>query len=168
MALRLTLRRLVAYGVDVALLAVVLLPISFAAGNLLGTTDVTGPEIWIRSLVLVSVPAWAYFIAAEVVGSGRTIGKRVLGLRTIRLGGQAPELPAAVTRTAVKLLPWELIHLAFFALSIRFGELAPIQVVVGGAAYVLMFVYLAVALRTGGARSIPDLVASTRVVRADR
>ncbi|HJP71388.1 MAG TPA: hypothetical protein VJ975_06685, partial [Candidatus Limnocylindria bacterium] len=71
-----------------------------------------------------------------------------------------------IVRTAVKLLPWELVHLAFFGLSASFAMLSPIQIGLGGVAYLLMAIYLVVPLRFGGERGAQDLVAGTRVVRA--
>lgn len=161
-ALRLTARRLAAYIVDVLLLATVLLPVAFAVSTALGT-DLTGVEVWLRQLVLISLPAWTYFILTDRLAGGRSLGKRLLGLITTGLDSQPPGWRAAIVRTMLKLLPWELVHLAFFGLSASFAVISPVQISVAGAAYALMLAYLAVALLNEGSRSIPDLVASTRV-----
>lgn len=166
-SLRLTVRRLIAYGVDVLVLAAVLLPLAFGIAALLGTEDMTGPDVWVRQLVTISTPAWAYFILTDRLGRGRSIGKRVLGLATRELDGAPPGWRAAIARTALKLLPWELVHVAFFAMADSFERVSPTQLVVAGASYVLMIAYLVVALRTGGTRSVPDVVASTRVAPAE-
>lgn len=162
-SLRLTLRRLFAYGLDVLLLAVILLPLASGIAVVLGTDDMTGPDVWVRQLVTVSVPAWAYFILTERLGNGRSVGKRALGIVTRGLDGRSPAWAAAIVRTALKLLPWELVHVAFFALAASFRRVEPVQLVVAGSSYVLMAAYLVVALLNGGERSVPDLAAGTRV-----
>jgi uncharacterized RDD family membrane protein YckC len=164
-AVRLTLRRLAGYLADILVLAFLLLPIAFGVGALLGTTGVTGPTVWLRSLVLVSLPAWIYFIVLERT-LGTTIGKRVMHLRTVGDDGSRPGWSAAVLRTAVKLLPWELVHAGFFALAGDFTAVSPLQIGIGVVAYALMLALAAVPLRTGGHRSLHDLVAGTRVVAA--
>ncbi len=163
-SLRLTIRRLAAYGIDVLALAAVLLPLAFGIASLLGTRGMTGPDVWLRQLVMISAPAWTYFILTDRLGGGRSLGKRALGLATRRIDGAAPSWAAAVSRTALKLLPWELVHVAFFALAESFDRVEPIQLVVAGMSYALMLAYLAVALATGGTRSVPDYAASTRVI----
>jgi uncharacterized RDD family membrane protein YckC len=166
-SLRLTTRRLAAYGIDVLVLAAMLLPLAFGIAALLGTQRMTGPDVWLRQLVSISVPAWTYFVITDRLGRGRSIGKRMLGLATRGLDGAAPSWAAAVVRTALKLLPWELIHVAFFAMAESFVRIEPAQLVVAGSSYVIMLAYVAVALGTGGTRSVPDFAASTRVVRLE-
>lgn len=167
-AVRLTALRLAAYVLDVLVLAAVLLPLSFVIGSVDGSDVSSGIGVWIRSVLTISVPAWVYFIATDSLGSGRSVGKRVTGLQTRALGGGTPGLRASVVRTALKLAPWELIHLAFFALAPRPGVFGGVQVLVAGAAYALMLGYLVVALRNGGRRSVPDLVAATIVDRFEQ
>jgi uncharacterized RDD family membrane protein YckC len=162
-AFRLILRRLLAYAIDVFLLAAILLPLATGAALLLGAEAVTGPQVWARQLVLVSAPAWCYFIVTDHAWGGRSVGKRVLGLRTREEIGEPPSWSSAIARTALKLLPWELVHVGFFALSASFDRVAPHQLVVAGTAYALMLLYFVVAYRHGGTRSLPDLVAGTRV-----
>jgi uncharacterized RDD family membrane protein YckC len=162
-SLRLTVRRLLADGLDVLALAAVLLPLAVGIAAVLGTDDMTGPDVWVRQLATISAPAWAYFILTDRLAHGRSIGKRALGLATCGRDGAPPGWPAAIARTALKLLPWELVHVAFFAMAESFERVEPIQLAVAGSSYVLMAVYLVVALLNGGERSVPDVVASTRV-----
>jgi uncharacterized RDD family membrane protein YckC len=155
-------RRLIAFGADVLALGVVLVPLSFLANSATLGTAPGGPEVWVRIALTVSMPAWAYFIVTDRLG-GRSLGKRLIGLHTTRLDGGQPGWGNAVGRTALKLLPWELTHAAFFLLSTGFERVTPLQWVVSGSAYALMLVYLAVGWFNGGSRSLPDLVAGTRV-----
>jgi len=163
--MRLTVLRLAAYGLDVVALAVVLLPLSFAIDPVVGTELSFGFELWLRSLLTISLPAWLYFILTDYLGAGRSLGKRVLGVRTGMLDGRTPDLRASVLRTALKLVPWELTHLAFFALAPLLGVFEGIQILVASTSYALMLAYVVVALRNGGRRSLPDLVAGTAVDR---
>ncbi len=162
-ALRLTVRRLAAYAVDVLLLAITLLPLAFLLGAVVGTDVATGAGVWLRSLLTISVPAWAYFILTDHLAGGRSLGKRLLRLRTRASVGGAPGWGASILRTAAKLLPWELVHLAFFGLAARLGEFGGVQVWVAMLSYALMGAYILVALLNGGRRSLPDFVAATHV-----
>ena len=164
-ALRLTARRVAAYVVDLVILAAALLPLAFATGTALGTNGLSGPDIYLRALAMVPLPSWAYFILTDRLAEGRSAGKRVLGLRSTNGQGNRPSWGQAIVRTAVKLLPWELVHLAFFGLSASFARLSSLQIGLGGAAYLLMALYLLVPLRFSGERGAQDLVAGTRVVR---
>ncbi|MEM8484806.1 MAG: RDD family protein [Bacteroidota bacterium] len=65
------------------------------------------------TLVTVSLPVWLYFILFEKAASGTTPGKKLLGLRVRTVAGlKRISTKQAVLRNAVKLLPWELAHLA--------------------------------------------------------
>jgi uncharacterized RDD family membrane protein YckC len=165
MAVGVTVRRVAAYLVDVFVLAVLLLPVAFGIGSALGTQGLGGFDVWLRALLLVSLPAWAYFILTDRFG-GRSIGKRLLGLRTVTPNGGPPSWGRAIVRTAVKLAPWELVHLAFFGLSASFAEFSMLQIVLAGLAYALMAAYVIIPLFSGGRRGVQDLLAGTRVVPA--
>ncbi len=161
----LTARRLAGYGIDVTLLAIVLIPIAWIVALVLGNADVTPLEVWVRSMILISLPSWTYFVVTEHCW-GAGIGKRLVGLRTVAAGTDVPPTwGAALVRTAVTLLPWELVHLAFFALAPALGEVTSGQIVVGIGAYVLMAVYIVVTFRSAGRRSPADMLARTEVVR---
>jgi hypothetical protein len=162
-AVRLTLRRIGAYVVDVTAVAIVVVPIASAVAFALGTDDLAGREVWLRSVVLVSIPAWTYFIVTEHRGGGG-FGKRVVGLQTNACGTDAfPTWGAATVRTAVTLAPWELSHLAFFGLAARVGEVTAGQVAVAVAAYALLAGFVIITYRTEGRRSPADLAAGTEV-----
>ena len=162
---RAVLRRLVAYGIDVALLAAVLIPLAFGLQAITGYRPDTGVRVWYATLIMISVPSWTYFIVADASRAGATLGKRALGLRARTLADERVPLPRAVSRTAVKLAPWELTHAAMFALSSGFDTFTGLQIAMLWVVYGLLALYLVVAFRTGGERSVHDLVAGT-VVRS--
>lgn len=164
-AASLTARRIAGYVIDVTALAVVLVPIAAIASLILGTDGVTATGVWVRSLILISIPAWTYFVVTERRW-GAGLGKRLAGLSTVASGTDAtPTWGAALARTAVTLAPWELIHLAFFGLAPALGEVTSGQIFVAILAYVLMAAYVVVTFRTAGRRSPADLLARTEVRR---
>lgn len=66
------------------------------------------------TLTTVSLPVWIYFAVCESSARGATLGKRILGLRVAGLDGERITLKTAIGRTLIKLLPWELTHVAIF------------------------------------------------------
>jgi uncharacterized RDD family membrane protein YckC len=164
----LLIRRATAYGVDCALLLLVLGPIGLLVLMALGGPPAapTGPQVWLAAVLNFSVPAWIYFIWSDRSVHGATLGKRLLGLHVVRMTGERVGTGRALVRTAVKLLPWETIHVSAFALatdpggSFDLGQMIGLTVANG-----LILVYLSVAAYTHGRRSVHDYVAATEVCR---
>ena len=162
-------RRIGAYVLDIAALFTVLAPLGFALSRALGLDRgaVTPGGVYLALVLNFSLPVWTYFTLADASAGGATLGKRLLGLRTETQDGARPGLARAFSRTAVKLAPWETVHLAAFGLA-ALGAAEGVQWAGMGLAYLAMAVYMGVAWRSGGAQSVHDWVASTRVARADR
>jgi len=97
--------------------------------------------------------------------AGATIGKRLLRLSVTSLRHQRVSFGQALTRTAIKLLPWELVHLSAFAASTDLNQLSMIQTIGLGAANLLILLFVLVAVFNYGARSVHDFVAGTAVAR---
>lgn len=157
-------RRVAAYLVDILILFVVLAPAGFLIQWLLGVPMAqTGPGIERTILWNFSLPAWLYFILSDTSRAGATLGKRLFKLQVRTLDNGRVSFWRALGRTAVKLLPWELVHISAFALSKDLLQLSPVQM--GGlvVANLLILVYLGVALVTKGRRSVHDFVAGTVV-----
>lgn len=116
-------------------------------------------------LASVSLPAWCYFALSEGSARQATLGKRWLGLRVVDEYGGRVGLGRALARTAVKLLPWELAHIALCYPEPVFvtGELPMPRVLV--AVYALVGLYGAVAMLSLKKQSVHDWAASTCVVR---
>jgi uncharacterized RDD family membrane protein YckC len=159
-------KRLGACFLDMVVLFFVLAPFGFLVQRALGFQPVTGPEIWVTLLLNFSIPVWIYFALWDASRSGATIGKRVVGLRVYRLPEDRVPIARAWARTAVKLLPWELTHLAAFAFAHETGGFTPVQTAGLVLANGLALAYLAMAAGTRGERSVHDLVAGTVVRRA--
>lgn len=160
-------RRVGAYIVDVALLFFVLGPTGWLVQHALGVAPSTGFQIWLTLLLNFSLPTWSYFGIADASRTGATLGKRWLGLRASRLNSDRIGWSRALYRTAVKLLPWELVHLAAFALASRAGDFSVMQVVGLSVANALMLGYMVCATLTRGRRSVHDFVAGTMVEKVD-
>jgi uncharacterized RDD family membrane protein YckC len=159
---RRTSRRIGAYLIDIALLFVVLAPLGQLVLRLFGRSPRTGPEIWLTILVNFSLPCWLYFIIGARSAGGATLGKRWLGLRLV--GDRGPvSTPQAILRTALLLLPWELVHLSVFGLAKQVGRFDPVQWVGLSAANILTVGYLLVTIATEGRRGVHDYVAHTSV-----
>lgn len=167
MARSLFLRRLAAFLADVALLFLVLGPLSFLFQRLVGVTPDATREIYATLLVSFSVPAWAYFTLADRSVGGATMGKRLLGLRTESDEGERIGGARALGRTAIKMLPWEASHASAFLLAPSSGAFGAASWLGLSLAYALAFTYLALAWRSGGSRSLHDRVAATRVAKAE-
>ena len=110
-----------------------------------------------------SLPAWLYFALRDRSAPRATLGKR---LRKIQVRGVRDErlwFWRALARTAVKLLPWELVHVSAFALSDDLTRFSRTQIIGVAAANVLTVVYLGVAAGTKGRRSVHDFAGGTLV-----
>jgi uncharacterized RDD family membrane protein YckC len=155
--------RLAAYAVDVLILATVLIPLAFFAQSLIGARPETGVGVWLASLATISLPSWAYFVFFDASSFGATPGKRLLGLRVAAVDDARLGAGSAFDRTAIKLVPWELTHATMFALSPEIGVFSGYQIALLWAVYALFAVYLFVALRNDGERSLHDLVVESAV-----
>ena len=164
---RLLIRRAGAYVVDIVLLFLVLFPVGQVLVFVIGwqpPASPTGFVVWLASGLNFSLPTWTDFALSDSSARGATVGKRLLGLRVVRVTGERVGMARALARTAVKLLPWEMVHLSAFAfsaepgVSLDFGQLIGLTI-----ANLLVMVYFVVAACTGGRRSVHDYIAATEV-----
>lgn len=159
------LRRAGAYVLDVTLLFVVLAPLGYVVQLAFGV-DLSAPTaqgVYITLVLNFSLPAWTYFVLADHSRGGATLGKRLLSLCTQTEDGGRVCLGRALVRTAVKMVPWEIVHVSAFLFAPALGQLAVGNYIGIGASYILSFAYLFVAWRMRGYRSVHDFVASTCV-----
>lgn len=155
--------RLAAYAVDIVLLFVILGPAGWFAQKLLGISPVTGLEIWLTLLLNFSLPTWLYFTLCESSPRRATFGKRWLGIEVTLENGQRLTPGKALGRTAIKLLPWELVHVSAFGLAAESGDWLAWQTVGLVLANAAVLVYLALAVKTRGRKSVHDFFAGTAV-----
>lgn len=114
------------------------------------------------------LPVWLYLVAGEAGGGHATRGKRAVGLTVVDLGGGPPSRSRIAARAAVKLLPWQLAHLAINrVVGISAGRRSARPAAVGfGAALALAGGSVVLATMRSDGRALHDLVAGTRVVPA--
>jgi uncharacterized RDD family membrane protein YckC len=123
----------------------------------------TGPEIARTILWNFSLPVWLYFLLSDRSPSGATLGKRVLKIQVREVSGGQVSTGRALVRTAVKLLPWELVHVSAFALSTDLRTFRPVQAAGIATTNVLTAAYLGLAVVSKGRRSADDYAAGTLV-----
>ncbi len=161
----LIIRRTLAYLVDIAFLFGILAPAGFLIQSIVGSQPATGPEVSLRIAWNMSLPTWLYFILSDSSAGGASLGKRLLGVRSSACSGKAIAPLRALLRNAVKLLPWELAHIAGFGLSTDLSQFGWVQSLGIGLANALWIGYFLVAVANKGRRSVHDLIASTEVGR---
>lgn len=163
--LSLVLRRGVAYLLDIAILFAVFAPVGFLIQLALGLELAeTGPELARTILWNFSIPAWLYFIVSDSSASSATLGKRLLKLHVVAADQERVGFLQAVWRTAVKLLPWELVHIFGFAISTDLSQISTAQTVGLIAANVLLLVYVILLFVTRGRQTVHDFAAGTKFV----
>jgi uncharacterized RDD family membrane protein YckC len=132
--------RIVAALVDVVVLAVVLLAMAAAFGDLGGKSE-DGTSSFSVSLsgapfLLFLLVSLAYFVLLEMV-AGATLGKMVLGLRVVEADGNPCDFGSAIVRNLVRIVDWlpilyvvGLISIAVSKKHQRLGDMAAGTVVV--------------------------------------
>ena len=161
-------RRIIAYVVDIVILFLILAPMGYLIQALLGLPLAqSGPALGRTILWNFSLPVWLYFIVSDQSPAGATLGKRLLKIGVKRVNGARVGLGRAIGRTAVKLLPGELVHLSAFTLSADLSQLTGLQTIGLTLANGLVVLYLVIVVLTRGRRSVHDFAAGT-VVQAQR
>lgn len=161
-------RRAGAYVLDTVLLFALLGPIGWmVTQSLLGALPTTGRQIWLTLLINFSLPTWVYFTISDASARGATFGKRWLGVRVTRNDGDRLGVIQSLGRTAMKLLPWELVHVSAFALSNDLAVFSTRQAIGLVVANALAIGYLICAVLTRGRRSVHDFVVGTAVGKAE-
>lgn len=167
---RLLFRRIAAYFIDVTLLMILI------QGSQWGLLALTGGfpfDIFVELnngwliygwvLLTVSLPIWAYFVISEHSRWQATLGKRLLGLQVTSADGAKASRGQLLTRTVLKLLPWEIFHLTFMLPFPILSEPSPAfrpGFIVG---FIVILLYMLMLLQTPRHQSIHDLIAKTVV-----
>lgn len=126
----------------------------------------TGPQdVYLTDLTVFAMtvfPVWLYLTLTEASAAAGTLGKHLAGLRVRSADSGRAGFARAAARNAIKLLPWQLGHVAVarFILGVQF-ELA---IVVDVVAVLLAVATMVVAVRDPGRRALHDLIAGTRVI----
>lgn len=171
-AVWLTAQRLFAYWLDTVLAFGVLGGLQALLAMTVGfpSWDGFGRNAWLLEgwvLLTISAPTWIYLIASDVRG-GATVGKRLLGLRVASMTGGRVSVKQALGRTAIKLLPWEISHVAvMLPTPLLLPETIPTIGQNTGLfiANMAIVIYVAGLVAGGGTRALHDRVVATQVVR---
>ncbi len=116
----------------------------------------------------ISLPTWLYFICSETSKYKTTIGKRIMGLKVLNtIPNSQISVLTGLKRTALKLLPWELIHIGLnLPEPIWFNEHAafPIATLIGIILFIgyVLYMILAVTLETPYDRLLRTRVVSQK------
>lgn len=157
------LRRAGAFLLDILIIFGICAPSGYLIQRLIGYSPQTGPEIWFAILWNFSVPSWLYFLLSDRSKKGKTVGKRVFKLKVTGRIKERLGWGRALARTAMKLLPWEIIHFSSFALSNEPGTFTLHQYIGLVAGNVLAFAFFIVSALTQGNRSIHDILLGTEI-----
>lgn len=157
------LKRVGAFLLDILIIFGICAPVGYLIMRLIGYSPHTGFAIWTSILWNFSFPAWIYFIWSDRSKSGKTIGKKVFKISVKSRTKERLGWGLALARTAVKLLPWEIIHFSSFALSKDLGTFALHQYIGLVAGNALAFAYFITCALTQGKRSIHDILLGTEI-----
>ncbi|UCE41159.1 MAG: RDD family protein [Candidatus Aminicenantes bacterium] len=157
------LRRTEAFLLDILIIFGICAPIGYLIQRLIGTSPQTGPAIWSTILWNISLPAWLYFLWSDHSKKGKSVGKWLLNLKVKTRTSERLGWGRALARTAIKLLPWEIIHFSSFALSKEFGTFTLHQYIGLVAGNLLAFAYFIASILTQGKRSIHDILLGTEI-----
>ena len=109
------------------------------------------------------LPTAVYLAAGEAGPRQAAWGKRRAGLRVVAADGGRAGLGRIAVRTAVKLLPWQLAHIAVARLIRQVDS--PVTIwTTDGASLLLAAASVTLAVRDPRGRALHDRVAGTRVV----
>ena len=156
---------LLAFGFFVLTQLAILLPLRRAV---FGSDEwfASGLRTELYTLLTISLPIWLYFALAELSGWQATIGKRLLGLRTIDAVSKGQmTLGQSLLRTVIKMLPWEAAHLANNLPVPMWYDPEPGFRLGFLASPALLVMYIALAILTPHRQSLHDGIARTMVVR---
>jgi uncharacterized RDD family membrane protein YckC len=124
--------------------------------------DIPLPAYDLAIAAMTVLPVGAYLARTEAGPRQASAGKRWQDLRVTTAAGEPIGWRRAVVRNAVKLLPWQLGHLAVVRLAQ--GRESPAVWALQGLSLVLAGADVVTALRDPRGRAVHDLVAGTRVV----
>jgi len=170
-ARRLTRRRLRAYAIDVAVMAgwqgvlagsAVLLPGRQARARVFRAPRTADLAQFAAGVL----PAALYLAGGESSRGQATAGKRAAGLVVVAEDGTRASRRRIAVRTGVKLLPWQLAHLAVTRTTgvVRGRHAERTAKAAFGTAIALSAASLALAACRSDGRALHDLAAGTRVV----
>ena len=169
-------RRLLAFGVDYAVIAaylivllVVGLTLTFGPSGEAWATALANPwRMHLLAFVTTVLPVTLYFAFTESGPRGGSIGKRRLDLEVTTTEGTRPSLSQTLLRNALKFMPWQLAHTAMLSIPgfpTQVEQIPTWALVMLLATWVVVGAYLVGLSERLGGRPLYDRIAGTRVRR---
>lgn len=164
---------MIAYGIVLVVFQSFIFPLAFM---MVGEFYLSGPLIEIYTLLTISLPVWLYFAFLESRKRGASLGKRLLSIKVNTEDGQTLRFNQALTRIVIKLLPWEIAHMAINLpvnawINPQTGTIDPATATLGPfrsgfllSVYILALWYLFLAWRSEKNQSLHDRVMNTVVL----
>lgn len=121
------------------------------------------PAVDLAVFLVTVLPVGLYLAAGEAGACGASRGKRWAGLRVVTADGGRPSARRVAVRTAVKLLPWQLAHVAVARLILDVDD-PVVTWTTYGLSLTLLLLSVTAALRDPHRRALHDRWAGTRVV----
>ena len=148
-------KRVLAYGIDFALMLIYLFFMKFFlyTGLNLSEENHTGLDI-----LIISLPMLFYSLISEVLMNGQTIGKKIMHIRVISLEGGEPTLGQFILRWITKFFEWPFL---FAYIVFSYENIEQYIFVTGFFAIPVIILVLA----TKNKQRLGDLAASTTVVQ---
>lgn len=165
-------RRAVAYILDVALLAAILMPVHFALFELLFDGErpgwlAAGIQLELYVLATFSLPVYLYFTLLESSRWQATLGKRWLKIQVADIDQQPIRRPRALVRTIVKLIPWEIAHASALLPTPIYDGASDAALRPGFmVSTMLVGAWLVTVMLTPKSQGVHDLIANTLVLPA--
>ncbi|MFW9824994.1 MAG: RDD family protein [Candidatus Thorarchaeota archaeon] len=156
-------RRIIAFIIDIAILFPIGFLIAFLIDFITSGAPVTPFEVYIRTVISFSIPFWMYSILSDYSKSGSSLGKKIMKIQVVSSEQGKLKLHQAISRTAVKLIPWEMVHISFFALSEGWGIFSITQIILIIILNVLILIYIIFVIKMKGFKAIHDLIPKTQV-----
>lgn len=157
--------RFVALGFDYLVILGWLAVLTVAA--LAGLSRLFGASPLANDLLIAGltvVPVWLYLSVGEASAGQATLGKRRAGLVVTTVDGGRPGPGRVLARNAVKLVPWQLAHMAVIRMVYTSGEMGVAVVAALTVCYAMVLLTLVLLLARRDRATLHDLAAGTRVV----
>ncbi|MDR2977149.1 MAG: RDD family protein [Streptococcaceae bacterium] len=116
------------------------------------------------SFLTLIFPVFLYFVISESSEAHASIGKRKAGLVVASTTGEL-HMWQIIVRNILKLLPWQVAHLAIFNIIANHSEPTPFFYISIIFVYVFPIVNIAVMVIRKDRRSLHDLIAKTIVLK---
>ncbi|MHA2473831.1 MAG: RDD family protein [Promethearchaeota archaeon] len=158
--------RIFAFIIDIVIFSSLGILIAFFIDFISGGEPVSPFDVYIYLIISFSIPFWVYSILTDISKTGSTIGKKITRIQVIALEKEKLKLSQAIFRTIIKLLPWELTIISFFALSenwANFDNFSITQIVLFVISSVLILIYLIFLIKRKGFKAFHDLLSKTQV-----